>query len=63
MITFDGDMVTISMAGLDISGTYVISGDQLIITTNILDIESEHHLHFERRGNSLFINGSEYVRE
>ena len=62
-ITFNGDIVTISLVGLNISGTYEIREDQLIVTTNILDVESEHQFHFARRRNTLIINGSEFVRE
>jgi len=62
-ITFNDDVVILSLVGLNISGTYEIRGDQLIVTTNILDIESVRYFQFERRGNSLIINGNEFVRE
>jgi hypothetical protein len=61
--TFKGDDVTMSAFGINASGTYEISGDKIRITYSIFGIESSMEQSFEKKGNSIYIDGTEFVKE
>jgi len=62
-VTFNGDKITMTALGLNFTGTYKIKGDEIIVTTTILGNESEKTMSFERKGNSVFIDGTEYIKQ
>ena len=62
-ITFSGDHVTMSAFGLDINGTYEIKGDTITVSFSVLGMEQSVSWSFERNGNSIYIDGAEYVKE
>jgi hypothetical protein len=62
-VTFNNGKVTITVLGLNISGTYKINDGNLIVTTNIFGIESEQSMTFERKGKSVFLDGVEYIKD
>lgn len=62
--TFDGDKVTVSSdLGIALTGTYKIEKDTISITYTVLSISSTNTLSFEKKGNSIFLDGVEYVKK
>ena len=62
-ITFkDDNKVDVSIGSLDVEGDYVIEDGQIIITYSILGLEYDWVKSFERKGSSIFIDGTEYVK-
>ena len=71
--TFESNgKVTTSAAGLDlVSGTYKIENGKITFSFNtdgILEIAGNslglnHSMTFEKKGNSIFLDGTEYVKE
>ena len=61
--TFSGDRVTVSAFGLDINGTYEIKGDMITVRFSLLGMEQSESWSFARQGNSIYIDGAEYVKE
>ena len=61
--TFSGDKVTMSAFGINASGTYEIKGDEILITYSLLGIEYTWRQPFSRSGNSIFIGGTEFVKQ
>lgn len=62
-ITFDGDKVTTGLLGFDIDGTYVIENGTIVITYEVLGVSTNWEKSFEEKGNSIFIDGTEYIKE
>ena len=63
-ITFeDGNQIVVSALGLDIKGTYVIEDDKLIVTYSLLAFSTDLEWNFNKKGNSIFIDGTEFVKE
>ena len=58
-----GDKITMSAFGIDASGKYRISGDKMEITYSILGMESTWSCSFERRGKSIYLDGTEFVKQ
>ena len=61
--TFDGNHVTMSAFGINASGTYEIKGDEILITYSLLGMEYTWRQPFSRSGNSIFIGGTEFVKQ
>lgn len=60
--TFDGDHVTMSAFGIHASGTYQISGDQIIITYTLLGQEYIWEQSFSQSGSVINIGGTEFKK-
>ena len=62
--TFKEDnKVEVSALGIDIVGEYVIEDGTITITYSLLNISYDMEKSFEKKGNSIFIDGVEYVKE
>lgn len=61
--TFDRDgNVKMSAFGIDVQGTYVIEDGEITITYSLLSFSYDWTQTFERKGNSIFIDGTEFVK-
>jgi hypothetical protein len=64
VIKFSGNKVTWSETGASLEGDYKIEGDKIIISITLLgETIYDEELEFERNGNSIFIDGDEYVKK
>lgn len=62
--TFDKDnKVTVSAFGINVDGEYEIEDDTITITYRLLNISYDMEKSFEKSGNSIFIDGVEFVKE
>lgn len=61
-LTFDEDEVTGTIMGININGTYVIEDDQIIITYSVGPLSYNSEYKFEKDGDSIFIDGTEYKK-
>lgn len=62
--TFKEDnMVEVSAFGVDIEGEYQIEDDTITITYSLLNLNYDWEKSFEKKGNSIFIDGTEFVKE
>ena len=63
-ITFkDDNKVDVSIGSLDVEGEYTIEDGEITITYSILGLEYDWVKSFERKGSSIFIDGTEYVKQ
>lgn len=60
---FDGDTVKVSAFDIDINGTYEIKDDEITITYRILNLSYDFVKSFKKSGDSIFIDGVEFVKE
>ena len=58
-----GNKVTMSAFGVDASGTYTINGNKMTFTYSIFGIESDWSCTFEQKGSSIYIDGTEFVKQ
>lgn len=61
--TFSGNTVTMSAFGINASGTYVIEGDSIVITYSIFGLENTWRQSFSQSGSSIYIGGTEFVKQ
>ena len=61
--TFKGDQVTMSAFGINATGTYSISNGKLNIEYTLLGMTQSISYSFEQKGNTLFIQGTEFVKQ
>lgn len=62
--TFKEDnKVEVSAFGINIEGEYLIEDDTITITYNLLGLSYDWKKSFEKDGDSIFIDGSEFVKE
>ena len=62
--TFKEDNVVVMSAfGIEAEGTYVIEDDKITITYSLLNISYDWEKSFEKDGDSIFIDGTEFVKE
>ncbi len=61
--TFEDDKVEVSAFGIEIEGEYEIKDDKIIITYSIGPLHYDMEKSFEKKGNSIFIDGVEFVKE
>lgn len=61
--TFHGSNVTMSAFGVNASGTYEIKGQQITITYSMFGEEYTWEQSFSRSGNSIYIGGTEFVKQ
>ena len=62
--TFKEDnKVEVSAFGIDIEGEYLIEDDTITITYSLLNLSYDMEKSFEKKGSSIFIDGTEFVKE
>ena len=61
--TFDGNQVTMSAFGINANGTYEIKGDEILITYSLFGMEYTWKQPFSSSGKSIFIGGTEFVKQ
>lgn len=62
--TFKEDnKVEVSAFGIDVEGEYVIEDGKITITYSLLGLSYDWVKTFEKDGNSIFIDGTEFVKE
>lgn len=63
-VTFSkGNKISVSAFGVEIEGDYVIKDGTLVITYTVLGLRTEWEKKFEKNGNSIFIDGTEFIKE
>lgn len=63
-LTFKEDnIVEVSAFGIDIEGEYLIEDGEITITYNLLGLSYDWVQSFEKDGSSIFIDGTEFVKE
>ena len=55
--------VEVSAFGINVEGEYRIEDGTITITYNFLGLRYDWEKSFEKKGNSIFIDGSEFVKE
>jgi hypothetical protein len=62
--TFSGsDKVTMSAFGINANGTYKISGNTMTITYSLFGFESSWDCKYEKKGSSIYIDGTEFIKQ
>ena len=62
--TFDRDnKVEVSAFGIAVEGEYEIEDGEITITYSLLGLSYDMVKSFEKKGNSIFIDGTEFVKE
>lgn len=59
----DDGKVAVSAFGIDVEGDYVIEDGTITITYSLLDFSYDWTKSFEKDGDSIFIDGEEFVKE
>lgn len=59
----EDNRVKVSAFGIDVEGEYVIEDGRIIITYSVLGLSYDWDKSFERDGNSIFIDGTEFAKE
>lgn len=61
--TFSGDSVMMSAFGINANGHYKISGDTIEITYSLFGMDYTWSQSFFRDGSSIFIGGTEFIKQ
>ena len=62
--TFKEDnKVEVSAFGIDVEGEYLIEDNKITITYSLLNLSYDWEKSFEKKGNSIYIDGTEFVKE
>lgn len=59
----DDNKVAVSAFGIDVEGEYEIKDGKIIITYSLLGFSYDMEKSFKKDGNSIFIDGTEFVKE
>lgn len=59
----DDNKVTMSAFGIDVEGEYLIEDGKITITYSLLGLSYDWVKSFEKKGNSIFIDGTEFIKE
>lgn len=59
----EDDVVVISAFGIDAEGTYKIEDDKITITYKLLNLSYDWEKSFEKDGDTITIDGTEFVKE
>lgn len=59
----DDNVVVISAFGIDAEGTYKIEDDKITITYKLLNLSYDWEKSFEKDGDTIKIDGTEFVKE
>lgn len=60
--TFDGDNVTMSAFGINVSGKYKISGNQIAITYSLFGMDNTWTQTFSKSGKTITIGGTDFTK-
>lgn len=62
--TFKEDnKVEVSAFGIDVEGEYLIEDDKITITYSLMNLSYDWEKSFEKDGDSIFIDGTEFIKE
>ena len=61
--TFKDDTVTMSAFGINATGTYKIDGDRIVISYSLFGIPYDWQQSFSRSGDSIYIGGSQFIKQ
>lgn len=62
--TFKEDnKVEVSAFGIDVEGEYLIEDGKITITYSLLNLSYDWEKSFEKDGDSIFIDGTEFIKE
>jgi hypothetical protein len=62
--TFENDnKVIVSAFGIDVEGEYVIEDNTITITYSLLNLSYNMEKSFDKKGDSIFIDGVEFTKE
>lgn len=62
--TFKEDnKVEVSAFGIDVEGEYLIEDDTITITYSLLNLSYDWKKSFEKKGSSIFIDGTEFIKK
>ena len=53
----------VSAFGINVEGEYLIEDDTITITYSLLNLSYDWEKSFEKKGNSIFIDGTEFIKE
>lgn len=59
----EDDRVKVSAFGINVEGTYKIEDDEITITYSLLNLSYNMTKSFEKSGQSIFVDGVEFVKE
>ena len=59
----DDNKVDVSAFGIDVEGEYHIEDGKITITYSLLNLSYDWEKSFEKKGDSIFIDGTEFVKE
>ena len=59
----EDNKVEVSAFGIDVEGTYQIEDGKITITYSLFGLSYDWVKSFEKDGNSIFIDGTEFVKE
>ncbi len=59
----DDNKVDVSAFGIDVEGEYHIENGKITITYSLLGLSYDWEKSFDKKGNSIFIDGTEFVKE
>ena len=59
----DDNKVEVSAFGINVEGEYEIKDGEITITYSLLGLKYDWVKSFERKGSSIFIDGTEFVKE
>ena len=59
----EDDVVVVSAFGINAEGTYKIEDDKITITYKLLNLSYDFEKSFEKKGNTIIIDGTEFVKE
>lgn len=59
----DNNQITMSAFGINASGTYKIDNDKMTVNYSILGMNSNWTCTFKQDGDSIYINGTKFVKQ
>ena len=59
----EDNKVEVSAFGINVEGEYLIEDDTITITYSLLNLSYDWEKSFEKKGNSIFIDGTEFIKE
>lgn len=59
----EGNKVSVSAFGIDVEGEYLIENGTITVTYRLLNFSYDWEKSFEKNGDSIFIDGTEFVKE
>lgn len=59
----EGNKVEFSAFGIDVKGEYLIEDDTITITYSLLNISYDWKKSFKKDGDSIFIDGTEFIKK